>query len=40
MGFKLLILTSGPDGEPNGAFYQEDWVEQLENLIPDIDINL
>ncbi|SVD74908.1 uncharacterized protein METZ01_LOCUS427762, partial [marine metagenome] len=21
MGFKLLILTSGPEGEPNGAFY-------------------
>jgi len=40
MGFKLLILTSGPEGESNGAFYQEDWVETLKTLIPDIDINL
>ena len=40
MGFKLLILTSGPEGEPNGAFYSEDWVETLESLIPDIDITL
>jgi len=40
MGFKLLILTSGPEGEPNGAFYSKDWVEKLENLIPDIDITV
>ena len=40
MGFKLLILTSGPEGEPNGAFYSEDWEEKLERLIPDIDITL
>ena len=40
MGFKLLILTSGPEGEPNGAFYSEDWIEKLERLIPDIDITL
>ena len=40
MGFKLLILTSGPEGEPNGAFYSKDWVSKLEILIPDIDITL
>ena len=40
MGFKLLILTSGPEGEPNGAFYSKDWISKLENLIPDIDITL
>tara|TARA_A100001037_G_scaffold296225_1_gene316422 strand:- start:362 stop:1342 length:981 start_codon:yes stop_codon:yes gene_type:complete len=40
MGFKLLILTAGPGGEPNGAFYSEDWVEKLEALIPNIDISL
>tara|TARA_B000000460_G_scaffold220260_1_gene171726 strand:+ start:368 stop:1348 length:981 start_codon:yes stop_codon:yes gene_type:complete len=40
MGFKLLILTSGPEGEPNGAFYSKDWISKLENLVPDIDITL
>ena len=39
MGFKLVIMAVGPNGEP-WNLHQEDWPGRLQDLIPDIDVKV
>ena len=40
MGFRLLILTTGPSGERGGDYSFEDWPRRLKNAIPDITVDV
>ena len=40
MGFRLLILDTGPSGEPGKGNHHPDWPEKLYDAVPDIVIDI
>ncbi len=40
MGFRLLILDTGPSGEPGQGVHRPDWPDKLYDAIPDIAIDV
>lgn len=40
MGFRLLILTTGPQGESGSIYFHQDWLRKLEDSVPGMEVDV
>ncbi len=40
MSFRLLIVSTGPSGEPNKGFHYEQWPRRLAEAVPGIEVDI